>query len=147
MRIQTQDKLSVVVHVVIVEKEQRKTFPDVPIVIKTFSKNLKPIYSPGKASVTVEAPMSILEALNSDSFIFIPRQPLEETADYTADIAIDAKFSDAIRPEVRDKATIISWQPEVIHIRIVPVSETPTGKGNGPTTGPETTKIKKEGTK
>jgi len=131
MRIQVLDKLSVQVHVVIGEKEMKKTFPDVPIVIKTFSKNLKAQYSPLTASVTVEASKSMLQGLSADSFIFIPRQPLEETPDYTADIAIDARFSDNIPRAVREKVGIVSWQPEVIRIKIIPVSEGTMGKTDG----------------
>jgi len=128
MRIQVLNKLGVQVHIVIGEKEMKKTFADVPIVIKTFSKNLKAQYSPLKASVTVEAPKSMLQGLSADSFIFIPRQPLEETPDYTADIAIDARFSDNIPRAVREKVSIVSWKPEVIRIKIIPVSEGTVGK-------------------
>ena len=119
LRVQILDKLDVQVHVVIGEKKNQETISDIPIVIKTFSENLKPVYSPDTASVTVEAPISMLKQLDRDTFMFIPRQPLEERAGYTADIAIDARFSDKIPPEIRDQATIIKYQPEVINIRIV----------------------------
>ncbi len=114
------DTLRVRVHIVIGEQVKRKTFANVPIIIKTFSENLKPVYSPTAAIVTVEAPISMLKKLNRDSFIFIPRQPLEETAGYTANIAIDVKFSDKTPPLIREKATIVSYKPEVIRIKIVP---------------------------
>jgi len=117
-RVQTLDELEVQVHIVIVEEERKKTITNVPIVIKAFSENLIPEYSPTQASVTVEAPLSMLSELTKESFLFIPRQPLEERAGYTADIAIDAKFTDNIPPRIREKATIISYQPEVIHIEI-----------------------------
>ena len=119
LHVQVQENLSVRVHIVIGEEERQKTITDVPIVIKAFSENLTPVYSPGIASVTVEAPLSMLKDITRESFMFIPRLPLEERAGYKADIALDAKFSDKIPPSIRDKASIISYTPDVIHIEIV----------------------------
>jgi len=120
LHVQVQENLSVRAHIVIDEEERQKTISDVPIVIKAFSENLTPVYSPGIANVTVEAPLSMLKDLNRDSFMFIPRLPVEERVGYKADIALDAKFSDKIPPHIRDKASIISYTPDVIHIEIVP---------------------------
>jgi hypothetical protein len=115
------DKLKVKVHVAIEEMEQEKIITNVPIVIKTFSKQLKPEYSPRSANVTVKAPISILKELNRESFIFIPRQPLEETEGYSADIAIDIKFSDKVSPSIKDETSILSYTPSVINIKIAAV--------------------------
>jgi len=120
LRVQVQENLSVQAHIVIGEEERQKTITDVPIIIKAFSENLEPVYYPATATITVQAPLSMLEKLTPESFMFIPRLPLEERVGYKADIAIDAKFSDKIPPPIRDKATIVSYNPEVIHIEIKP---------------------------
>jgi YbbR domain-containing protein len=126
LRVQIQDTLTVRVHVVIGEEERKKTITDIPIVIKTLSENLNLVYSPTFGDVAVEAPISMLEELNSSSFMFIPRQPLEEREGYEADIAVDAKFTDKIPPRIRDKAVISSFDPKAIHIKIQSrVEETP----------------------
>ncbi len=77
MHVQVQESLSVRVHIVIDEEERQKTITDVPIVIKAFSENLTPVYTPSLASVTVEAPLSMLKDITRESFMFIPRLPLE----------------------------------------------------------------------
>ncbi|MBN1902293.1 hypothetical protein JW926_13290 [Candidatus Sumerlaeota bacterium] len=118
LRVQIQDSVTVRIHVVIGEEERQKTITGIPISIKTLSENLELTYSPTQGHVTVEAPISMLEELNSDSFMFIPRQPLEERDGYEADIAVDAKFTDKIPPRIRDKAVISSFEPKAIHIRI-----------------------------
>lgn len=126
LRVQIQDTLTARVHVIIGEEERKKTITDIPIVIKTLSENLILTYSPTMGNVTVEAPISMLEELNSNSFMFIPRQPLEEREGYEADIAVDAKFTDKIPPRIRDKAMISSFDPKVIHLKIQSrVEETP----------------------
>lgn len=120
---QIQDKLKVDVHVVIGEKKKTRTISGVPIIIRTFSKQLKPVYSPTTAKIKVEAPVSMIDQLGRESFVFLPRQPLEETAGYSATVAIDAKFSDAAPQNIREKAAIVSFEPQVIQIEIVPRSE------------------------
>jgi YbbR domain-containing protein len=127
LRVQIQDTLTARVHVVIGEEERTKTITDIPIIIKTLSENLILTYSPTMGQVIVDAPISMLEELNSGSFMFIPRQPLEERDGYEADIAVDAKFTDKIPPRIRDKAIISSFDPKAIHINIRSrVEETPT---------------------
>jgi len=141
-RIEKLDKLTAQVHVVIGEKELKKTFPDVPIVIKTFYKNLKAEYSPTKASITVEGPKSMLDQMNADAFIIIPRQTLEETPNYSGDIAIDAKWSEKIPPAIKDKVSITSWQPEVISLKFIPIEEPKPGGEKPSSVNPTATPIR-----
>jgi len=119
LRVQMKEELEVQLHVVIGEEVRKKTIGDVPIAIKTFSENLSPVYTPTTASVTLEAPISMLKQLDRDSVMFIPSQPLEERVGYKADIAIEARFSGKIPPNIRDKASIVSFSPRSIRIEIV----------------------------
>jgi YbbR domain-containing protein len=106
-------------NVVIEEERIQRDFADVPIDIKTFSKNLVARYQPKTTTVTVEAPLSFLDKINAESFVFNPKQPLEESAGYSANVAIEAKFSDTVSPEVKENATIIGTKPDVISIQFV----------------------------
>ena len=140
MRVQIDNALTVRAHVVIGEREITKTIENIPIIIRTFSKNLKPVYSPKTASVTVKAPVSLLRKFDREAFMFIPRQPLEETEGYQAEIAIDARFSDQIPPAVREKSSIESYSPESIKIEIVRDEEEETTEpenDSAETTAPE----------
>ncbi len=76
-------------------------------------------YEPKRTTVTVEAPLSLLDRINGQSFVFNPKQPLEESAGYSANVAIEAKFSDAVSPDVKENATIVTTSPDVISIQFV----------------------------
>lgn len=107
------------VNVVIEEEKGQRDFANIPIDIKTFSKNLVARYEPTATTVTVEAPLGLLAKINSQSFVFNPKQPLEESAGYSANVAIEAKFSDAVSPDVKENATIVATRPDVISIEFV----------------------------
>jgi hypothetical protein len=107
------------VNVVIEEEKARRDFANIPIDIKTFSENLVAHYEPKTTTVTVEAPLSLLDKINGQSFVFNPKQPLEESAGYSANVAIEAKFSDAVSPDVKENATIVTTSPDVISIQFL----------------------------
>jgi hypothetical protein len=106
-------------NMVIEEEKGRRDFTNVPIGIKTFSENLVVRYEPKVTTVTVEAPLSLLDKINGQSFVFNPKQPLEESAGYSANIAIEAKFSDMVSPDVKENAAIVTTNPDVISIQFV----------------------------
>jgi hypothetical protein len=107
------------VNVVIEEEQGQRDFINIPIDIKTFSENLVVRYEPKRTTVTVEAPLSLLDKINGQSFVFNPKQPLEESAGYSANVAIEANFSDTVSPDVKENATIVTTSPDVISIQFV----------------------------
>jgi len=117
------DSLKVQVHLVIGERRIIRTYSDIPITIQTLSKKMEAAYQPDRGSVTVEAPTSVMNQLTSGSFLFIPRQPVQETVGYKAEIALDARFAEGVPTSLRDKAGITSFEPQVISIEILGLEE------------------------
>jgi hypothetical protein len=103
----------------ITEKTTRKTIRDIPLSLPTFLENVRTETNPSRVSVTVEAPMSLVDKIDKDSFVFNTKQPLEEVPGAVGRFAIEAKFSDSTDREVRERATIISVEPDKVEIRFL----------------------------
>lgn len=117
LKLVNENQKEVEVNVYIEEDVDLKTFTGVPVAIRTITEGLVVDVEPSTTSVTVEAPVSVLNQIDPlTAFVFSPLLPTREEPGLTSKIAIEAVFSPSVSPEIRQQARIKKLDPDVVII-------------------------------
>jgi hypothetical protein len=101
------------------ERVESKTVAGVELSLPTFLEGVVTETSPTQVRVKVEAPVSLLEKIDRSSFVFNTKQPLNEVPGSVGSFAIEAKFSDSVEREVRERGSVIGLEPDTVEIRFM----------------------------
>ncbi|GAB4318058.1 MAG: hypothetical protein Kow0059_11320 [Candidatus Sumerlaeia bacterium] len=112
------DAAQIQVNVQITERVARRTIRGVTVEYRPFKLGLAARCTPSSATITVEAPLTILEDLKPADFRLKPRQFLTEEAGSRETVAIEATFADAVPPARREKVTIVGVEPAAVEVEI-----------------------------
>ncbi len=115
-RIVSTENEQINVNIVIEEKIGKRLMDKVPISIPSLSENLIAVCNPSSINITVEGPISLIDKIGKNSFVFNTKQAIEESEGYAGKYAIEAKFSDTVERTVREKTQIIKMEPPDVEI-------------------------------